>query len=150
MFLFIPHYTPTTSFAIILSAHKPYPGCSWRGPRGFRRRIRRSEFVSPLKFHPLFILSCKSICQDSQYNNNSVRPHSPANDERRVPRGLEDVSKYPALLAELLDSDRRWTEEDVKKLAGGNLLRVFREVERVCRPYLLAYISFLCPRRAKQ
>lgn len=49
----------------------------------------------------------------------------------RVPRGLEDVSKYPSLLAELLDSDRRWSEEDVKKLAGGNLLRVFRDVERV-------------------
>lgn len=50
----------------------------------------------------------------------------------RVPKGLEDVSKYPSLLAELLDSDRRWTEEDIKKLAGGNLLRVFRAVERVC------------------
>lgn len=49
-----------------------------------------------------------------------------------MPRGLEDVSKYPSLLAELLDSDRGWREEDVKKLAGGNLLRVFREVERVC------------------
>lgn len=47
-----------------------------------------------------------------------------------MPRGLEDVSKYPYLLAELLDSDR-WSEDDVKKLAGGNLLRVFREVERV-------------------
>ena len=43
--------------------------------------------------------------------------------------GLEDVSKYPALLAELLR--RGYSKEDLKKLAGRNLLRVFREVEKV-------------------
>ena len=43
--------------------------------------------------------------------------------------GLEDVSKYPALLAELLR--RGYSEEDVKKVAGLNLLRVLREAERV-------------------
>jgi len=36
--------------------------------------------------------------------------------------GLEDVSRYPALFAELLR--RGWTEEDCEALAGGNLLRV--------------------------
>jgi microsomal dipeptidase-like Zn-dependent dipeptidase len=48
----------------------------------------------------------------------------------RVPEGLEDVSKYPMLLAELA-RDRRWSAEDIKKLAGGNLIRVMRETERV-------------------
>jgi membrane dipeptidase len=43
--------------------------------------------------------------------------------------GLEDVSCYPALLAELLN--RGYGPEDIKKLAGLNLLRVFRDVERV-------------------
>jgi membrane dipeptidase len=43
--------------------------------------------------------------------------------------GLEDVSCYPALLAELLK--RGYSKGDIKKIAGGNLLRVFREVERV-------------------
>jgi membrane dipeptidase len=46
-----------------------------------------------------------------------------------VPVGLEGVDDYPALLAELLR--RGWTDEDVKKLAGLNVLRVFREAERV-------------------
>jgi membrane dipeptidase len=46
-----------------------------------------------------------------------------------VPSGLEDVGKYPDLIAELLR--RRWTEADVKKLAGLNVLRVMREAERV-------------------
>jgi len=49
---------------------------------------------------------------------------------RRAPQGLEDVSRYPHLFAELLQ-DPRWTEEDLKKLAGLNFLRVFRQVEEV-------------------
>ena len=44
--------------------------------------------------------------------------------------GLEDVSKYPALFASLLASGA-WSLEDLKKLAGLNFLRVFREVEKV-------------------
>ncbi|KAL5272988.1 hypothetical protein ACFFRR_000017 [Megaselia abdita] len=47
-----------------------------------------------------------------------------------VPKGLEDVSKYPYLFAALLESDR-WTEEDIAKVAGRNLIRVFKEVEEV-------------------
>jgi membrane dipeptidase len=41
--------------------------------------------------------------------------------------GLEDVSAYPALFAELLA--RGWTEADCAALAGGNLLRALRDAE---------------------
>jgi membrane dipeptidase len=41
--------------------------------------------------------------------------------------GLEDVSRYPALFAELLR--RGWTEEDLAKLSRGNVLRVLRGAE---------------------
>ncbi|XP_030572031.1 dipeptidase 1 [Drosophila novamexicana] len=47
-----------------------------------------------------------------------------------VPKGLEDVSKYPHLFATLLESDK-WSEGDIAKLAGRNLIRVFKEVEAV-------------------
>lgn len=47
----------------------------------------------------------------------------------RVPTGLEDVSTYPALVAELLR--RNWTEQEVKAALADNLLRVFRKVEEV-------------------
>ncbi|KAI2662249.1 Dipeptidase 1 [Labeo rohita] len=47
----------------------------------------------------------------------------------RVPDGLEDVSKYPDLVAELLR--RKWTEDEIRDALGRNLLRVFREVEAV-------------------
>lgn len=48
-----------------------------------------------------------------------------------TPTGLEDVSTYPALFAEL--SRRGWTEEELAKLAGENVLRVMREAESVAR-----------------
>lgn len=46
-----------------------------------------------------------------------------------VPVGLEDVSKYPALTAELLR--RGWSEADVRKALGANVLRVMRRAEEV-------------------
>jgi membrane dipeptidase len=48
-----------------------------------------------------------------------------------APTGLEDVSKYPALLAEL--ARRGWSDEDLGKLAGGNILRVLHEAEGVAK-----------------
>ncbi|XP_059082896.1 dipeptidase 1-like [Tigriopus californicus] len=48
-----------------------------------------------------------------------------------VPLGLEDVSKYPILFAALLESDVEWTDEDLGKLANGNLLRAMKEMETV-------------------
>ncbi|XP_040897553.1 dipeptidase 1 [Toxotes jaculatrix] len=47
----------------------------------------------------------------------------------RLPEGLEDVSKVPKLVAELLR--RGWTDDEVKAALGDNLLRVLTEVERV-------------------
>ncbi len=49
-----------------------------------------------------------------------------------TPTGVEDVSKYPVVFAALLeDSTFEWTEEDLGKLASGNLIRVFKNVEAV-------------------
>jgi len=46
-----------------------------------------------------------------------------------TPLGLEDVSGYPRLVAELLR--RGWSDGDVKRVIGLNVLRVMREAERV-------------------
>ena len=43
--------------------------------------------------------------------------------------GLEDVSTYPQLFAELMR--RGWSDADLRKLAGENVLRAFTEAERV-------------------
>jgi membrane dipeptidase len=46
-----------------------------------------------------------------------------------LPKGMEDVSGYPALLVELMR--RGWSREDIAKVAGLNILRVMREAENV-------------------
>ncbi|MEM7414999.1 MAG: dipeptidase [Gemmatimonadota bacterium] len=46
-----------------------------------------------------------------------------------TPVGLEDVSTFPALLAEL--SRRGWSDEDLRKVAGENVMRAWREAEAV-------------------
>lgn len=46
-----------------------------------------------------------------------------------APQGLEDVSKFPNLTRALLE--KGYSAEDIKKIYGGNLLRVMRAVEAV-------------------
>jgi membrane dipeptidase len=46
-------------------------------------------------------------------------------------QGLGDVSGYPNLLAELIL--RGWSDADLARLAGGNVLRVMAEAEGVAR-----------------
>jgi membrane dipeptidase len=46
-----------------------------------------------------------------------------------LPIGLEDVSKYPNIIYELIK--RNYSEEDIQKICSGNLLRVWSEVEDV-------------------
>jgi membrane dipeptidase len=47
------------------------------------------------------------------------------------PEGLEDVSKFPNLFAELIR--RGWSDEDLAKLAGGNVLRALEQAEAVAK-----------------
>jgi membrane dipeptidase len=63
-----------------------------------------------------------------------------------APKGLEGVETYPALLAEL--ARRGWSDADLAKLAGGNVLRVMEGVERVAagmkgEPPMIATIAEL-------
>lgn len=57
---------------------------------------------------------------DPRHKQNIILPTN------STPKGIEDVSAYPYLFAELMGHG--WTAEELTKLAGGNLLRVFSEV----------------------
>ncbi|KAN0060886.1 hypothetical protein ACQY0O_006620 [Thecaphora frezii] len=48
-----------------------------------------------------------------------------------VPRGFEDVTKYPELVARLIE--KGWTDEEVVGFVGGNVLRVLAAAERVAK-----------------
>jgi membrane dipeptidase len=50
---------------------------------------------------------------------------------REWPEGLEDVSGYPRLFAELVR--RGWADADLRKLAGENVLRAMRGAEATAR-----------------
>jgi membrane dipeptidase len=49
----------------------------------------------------------------------------------RTPEGLEDVSCFPKITQELLA--RGYSDEGVRKLLGGNVLRAFRQAEQVAQ-----------------
>jgi membrane dipeptidase len=48
-----------------------------------------------------------------------------------TPVGMEDVSKYPVIVRGLIDMG--YSDTDIRKIMGGNLLRVLKEVEAVAR-----------------
>ena len=45
-----------------------------------------------------------------------------------TPEGLEDVSKFPHLIAALIE--RGWSDEAIEKIASANFIRLFKAVER--------------------
>jgi membrane dipeptidase len=52
----------------------------------------------------------------------------------KTPKGLDDVSKYPNLFDKLAEEGHgyeSWSRDDLKKLAGQNFIRVFKEVEKI-------------------
>jgi membrane dipeptidase len=57
------------------------------------------------------------------------------------PQGLDGVDGYPALLAELMR--RGWSDANIAKLAGGNVLRVLAAAETVAQKMRSAPIPFL-------
>ena len=48
-----------------------------------------------------------------------------------LPEGMDSAADLPKITQALLD--RGYSEKDIHKILGGNLLRVFGEVERVSR-----------------
>ncbi|KAF7994955.1 hypothetical protein HCN44_004427 [Aphidius gifuensis] len=103
------------------------------------RLLATSGGIVMISFYPHFI-SCsgRSTLQDVAAHINHVRKVAGIDHVgigagydgiNLTPTGLEDVSKYPELFAELLT--KGWSEKDIQKLAGLNLIRVFKSVEQV-------------------
>jgi membrane dipeptidase len=94
----------------------------------------KAEFAAWKAAHPAPIVTVSQVADHIEHIRqvagiDHVGLGSDFDGISRTPTGLEDVSKYPALLAELLR--RGWSDGDVKKLAGENILRVMRKVEEV-------------------
>uniref|UniRef100_A0A182VBT6 Dipeptidase n=1 Tax=Anopheles merus TaxID=30066 RepID=A0A182VBT6_ANOME len=109
------------------------------------RELARKRGIVMVNFYPLFVGG--NTIDDVIKHLNHIRSITGVdhiglggdyNGVAVTPEGLEDVSKYPDLFDMLADGVLRtgetfepWTREDLQKLAGLNLLRVFREIERI-------------------
>jgi membrane dipeptidase len=101
--------------------------------------VRRNGGVVMVTFVPGFLTSTgKATLADVANHMDHVRKVAGADHVgigsdfdgiETVPVGLEDVSKYPALTAELLR--RGWPDDDIRKALGSNVLRVMRRAEEV-------------------
>ncbi|XP_060693658.1 dipeptidase 1-like isoform X1 [Hemiscyllium ocellatum] len=105
------------------------------------RKLANNSGIVMVNFYPDFI-SCNGTATLPQVADHLDHIRNVAGADHvgigsdfdgfdRGPIGLEDVSKYPALIAELLQ--RNWTDKDIKKLLGLNFLRVFEKAEEVSR-----------------
>lgn len=100
--------------------------------------LRKNDGVIMLSFVPSFVnvdersASLSNVADHFDYVKKriGVRHVGVGGDFDGIskgPRGLEDVSRYPYLFAELLR--RGWTEQELEMVAGGNVLRVMRANE---------------------
>lgn len=105
-----------------------YPGFldgPWAAAFRRARRIGKASEVAPLPMsrlvdhidHAVQVAGVDHVCLGSDFDGISA-----------LPEGLQDVSKLPALTAEL--ARRGYSPEDQRKVLGGNVLRVLEANER--------------------
>ena len=96
-----------------------------------------SEFIAEKKKYPNLIVTVEDVADHIDRVKNIVGVEhvgigSDYDGWRNFPVGLEDTSTYPNLIEELLK--RNYTREEINKIFGGNLLRVWRAVENFSKP----------------
>ena len=92
-----------------------------------------SEFIAEKKKNPNLVVTVKDVADHIDrvkklVGIDHVGIGSDYDGWRNFPVGLEDTSTYPNLIKELLN--RNYTKEEIEKIFGGNLLRVWREVKK--------------------
>jgi membrane dipeptidase len=101
-------------------------------PDDILRQVTRNGGVVMVTFVPGFV-SQEVADYNARENAERARLTAVAGSTpegiTQVVMGLEDVSTYPDLIAELLR--RGYSDEDVRKIAGRNMLRVFKRAEQV-------------------
>ncbi|XP_020797294.1 dipeptidase 2 [Boleophthalmus pectinirostris] len=108
-------------------------------PDSMLKELKKNQGLIMVNFHSNFI-SCKREANISLVADHfdhikkiigadSIGIGSDFEGAINFPKGLDDVSKYPALIQELLQ--RNWTEHELADILRQNFLRVFNKVEEV-------------------
>jgi membrane dipeptidase len=126
---FVSREVATAHAAGMVEVRKQVQGVT---DRRERRRIERGYFAA----HPLPKATIGQVADHVEHarrvagvDHVGIGGDYDGNEE--WPVGLEDVSGYPRLFAELIE--RGWSDADLAKLARGNFLRAFRRAEAVAR-----------------
>lgn len=117
-------------------------GAAWEGSlgkvlAGVQESVRRDSIKKAFSAeHPRPNATIRQVADHIEYVRRIAGPDHVGiggdfNGSDNMPVGLDDVSGYPMLFAELIQ--RGWTDTDLKKLAGLNILRVLRDASRVAR-----------------
>jgi membrane dipeptidase len=93
-----------------------------------------SEFIAEKKKYPNLVVTVKDVADHIDrvkklVGIDHVGIGSDYDGWRNFPVELEDTSTYPNLIRELLNRD--YTKDEIEKVFGGNLLRVWREVKKL-------------------
>jgi membrane dipeptidase len=100
------------------------------------QKARSDAFAAYFREHPAPRTTAKDVADHIDHIRrmagiDHIGVGSDFDGSTSMPEDLGDVSRYPVLFAEL--ATRGYSDDDLAKIAGRNVLRVMREAERVAR-----------------
>jgi membrane dipeptidase len=134
MVTFVSPFTSQAAADVALPAMKEYLARAQGKPEAERTKIYEEIMGEAKKRMPKVTVS--DVADHIEYVRklagvDNIGIGSDYDGNTNWPEGMEDVSTFPLLFAELIR--RGWSDEDLAKIAGGNLLRALEQAERVSR-----------------